>query len=388
MFLTLNVGSSSIKYAVFAENSAPCLQPSELTQGLGGNIACDGTASMRGGLERLRRQIGEQMPNLTPAAIIHRFVHGGTLFSEPMRVSDAHMEQLTRLIPLAPLHLPSEIEALRICQTVFPEVPQIVCFDTAFHASQPPLTRQYGLPQALTEQGIIRYGFHGLSYEFIARSLPEVLREEERQRVVVAHLGNGASMCALRDGQSIATTTGFSTLDGLMMGSRCGHLDPGVLLYLGQQQQWSWSQLEQLLYQDSGLLGVSGLSHDVRCLLASDQDQAKAALALFCYTAAREAGSLIMALGGLDALIFTGGIGEYSPDIRADIAAYFQWLGVKMNPSLNRSTTGAFHDVSSATAIHETASRVKVWVMPTDEERMLAWHGLQVLKSRSLANSP
>lgn len=375
MLLTLNVGSSSIKYAVFETVATLPERPSNLKRLARGNLALNDMDDIAPAIEQLRATLSEQLSGFMPDVIVHRLVHGGQTFSAPIVISESTLAQLTALIPLAPLHLPAEVEALTVCARHFVDVTQMACFDTAFHQSQSSLAKQYALPRALTQEGIVRYGFHGLSYDYIARALPDYLQESDQQRVIVAHLGNGASLCALRNGKSIATTTGFSTLDGLMMGSRCGHLDPGILLYLGQQKQWSWGQIERLLYQESGLLGVSGISNDVWHLLNDPSKEAKEALQLFCAMAAREAGSLIMALGGLDTLVFTGGIGEHSPSIRAGIAEYFQWLGLTIGKQ-------AVDEKSPyARPLHSEQSQVKVWVIPTDEERMLAWYGVQLLFS-------
>jgi acetate kinase len=282
------------------------------------------------------------------------------------------MEKLAILIPLAPLHEPQNIQAIRIIQKTYPELPQIACFDTTFHHTQEKLATLFAIPRHFTEEGIIRYGFHGISYEYIASVMAQHIGEKANHRVIVAHLGNGASMCAMYQGKSVATSMSFTALDGLMMGTRCGRIDPGVLLYFIQEKNYSGKQLEHLLYNESGLLGVSTISHDMRILLASSDPKAKEAVDLFCYRAALEVGSLSVALGGCDALIFTAGIGEQAAVVRQKICTWLSWLGVKVNQKANQN---------NAIIISEEDSKIMVSVIPTNEEYMIAKHTLDFKKS-------
>jgi acetate kinase len=261
---------------------------------------------------------------------------------------------------------------MRVVAERAPTLPQIACFDTAFHRTQEPVARAFGLPPEITERGVLRYGFHGLSYEYIADVLPRFDAAAAGGRVVVAHLGNGASMCAMRAGKSIATTMGFTALDGLMMGTRAGSLDPGVVLYLLNELEMDGRAIERLLYHQSGLLGVSGVSSDMRTLLARDDPRSAFAIALFCYRAARELGSLAAALGGIDAIVFTGGIGEHATPIRARICRDAQWLGVALDERSN---------AAGEPKISADGSRVSAWVIPTDEESMIARHTLAALEA-------
>lgn len=305
-----------------------------------------------------------------PLAVGHRVVHGGPTYAAPQLVDDRVLAALEALIPLAPLHQPSALAPIRAIRARYPGTPQVACFDTAFHREHPEVADRYALPESLYQDGIRRYGFHGLSYEYIARSLPRVAPEIARGAVVVAHLGSGASMCALRDGRSVDSTMGFTALDGLPMGTRCGQLDPGVLLYLLTGKGWSASDVERLLYHDAGLRGLSGVSNDVRDLLSGDTPGARLALDYFVYRIGREVGSLAGALGGIDALVFTAGIGENSPDIRARVCARAEWLGIHLDTAANRG---------GGPRISTPGSRVSAWVIPTDEERMIAEHTLAVV---------
>jgi acetate kinase len=300
---------------------------------------------------------------VTVRAAGHRIVHGGTAYDRAVRIDDTVLTALDGLVPLAPLHQPHNLAPVRALWSRSPDLPQVACFDTAFHRTQPELAQRFALPADLTAAGVKRYGFHGLSYAYIAQVLPDHLGAAADGRVVVAHLGHGASMCALRNRRSVATTMGFTALDGLPMGTRCGNVDPGVLLYLLQQRGWTAEDVADALYHRSGLYGVSGVSDDMGELLASDDARAEAAVALFCYRASRELGSLAAALGGLDALVFTAGIGEHAPEVRRRIAAQAQWLGVTLDDSANAANAGRISRDDSAVAVH---------VVPTDEERMIA----------------
>jgi acetate kinase len=299
-------------------------------------------------------------------ALGHRVVHGGMHYASPVRVTADILAELEALIPLAPLHEPFSLAPIKAAMQLHPDLPQVACFDTAFHRTMPVVNQLFALPQAYFEEGVRRYGFHGLSYEFIASVLPEQAPEIARGRVVVAHLGNGCSACAMHDGRSVATTMGFTALDGLPMGTRCGDLDPGVVLYLLQQKQLSPEAISDLLYRHSGLLGVSGLSSDFRELLATDSPRTKLAVDLFCASVARHIASLAAAMGGLDGVVFTAGVGENAAPVRAAIALACRWLGLELDEAANESRDAA--------RISTSNSRVAAYVIKTDENRMIARH--------------
>lgn len=303
-------------------------------------------------------------------AVGHRVVHGGDRFDRPVIVDDHTLDALERLVPLAPLHQPHNVAGIRALRARFPQLPQVACFDTAFHHARAAVAKRVALPREWSERGISRYGFHGLSYEFLARKLATDEPDLAKGRVLAAHLGNGASLCAMRDGTSVDTTMGFTALDGLVMGSRCGSLDPGVVLHLLAREGLSAQEVEDMLYHRSGLLGVSGISNDMRELHASRDPRAAEAIELFVWRAVCEAGAQIAAMGGIDALIFTGGIGENDADVRAAICARLGWLGVAVDAAAN-----ARH----ATAIDTPGSKVAVRVIRTDEERMIALHVQETL---------
>jgi acetate kinase len=305
------------------------------------------------------------------AAVGHRVVHGGMRFTQPTLVTPEVVDALAGLVPLAPLHQPHNLAPIRVLAQRRPELPQVACFDTAFHRSQPEEAQAFALPQEITARGVRRYGFHGLSYEYIAGRLPELAPDAARGRTVVAHLGNGASMCALREGRSMASTMGFTAVDGLPMGTRCGSLDPGVILYLMDELKMDTRAVEDLIYKRSGLLGVSGISSDMRTLLASDEPRARAAIALFTYRIGRELGSLAAALGGIDALVFTGGIGERAAPIREQVCRHAAWLGLELDPDANGN---------DGPRIGARSGKVGAWVIPTDEELMIARHTLAALQ--------
>jgi len=379
--LVVNAGSSSVKFALFgvAEHGLG----ERILEGEVAGIGASATLEIEGA-RRERRPVALDSPqgpqsaaldvvlealhdvaqDYTVAAVGHRVVHGGTHFAEPVVVTPAVMSVLEGLSALAPLHQPHNLAALRRLQSRLPDALQVACFDTAFHRTCSPLAQRFALPRALHDAGIRRYGFHGLSYEYIARQLPALLPPDAR-RVIVAHLGAGASLAALMDGKSIATTMGFTALDGLMMGTRCGNLDPGVVLHLLTAQGMSVEDVTRLLYRESGLLGVSGLSADMRELLSSETSAAQEAVSLFCYRAVREIGSLTAALGGLDAVVFTAGIGERAAPIRQRIIEGLGWLGATLNPEAN---------AKNATRISTPDSALSAWVIPTDEEAMIAVH--------------
>jgi acetate kinase len=303
-------------------------------------------------------------------AVGHRVVHGGTAFVQPVRLTPAVIDALTALTPLAPLHQPHSLAPVHAVAAVRPGLPQVACFDTAFHASLPPLATRLPLPIAYARQGLRRYGFHGLSYEYISRRLRRERPDLIPGRIVVAHLGSGASLCALSNGVSIDTTMGFSALDGLMMGTRTGAIDPGALLYLLQEGGLSAAALQDVLYRQSGLLGVSGISADMRVLRASGDPRARLAIDLFVRQVARETAAMAAALGGLDGFVFTGGIGEHDAAVRGEICALLAWLGVRVDDAT---------PAPGATRISAADSRVEVHVIPTDEEATIARHVMDVL---------
>jgi acetate kinase len=310
-------------------------------------------------------------------AISHRVVHGGAEFDQPVEITPAVFARLEGLAPLAPLHQPHNLAVIRAAQALAPKALQVACFDTAFHRTMPAVAQRLGLPRAWEAAGVRRYGFHGLSYAYLVKALHKVDPELAQGRVVFAHLGSGASLCATRAGRSVETTMSFSTLDGLVMGSRCGALDPGAVLHL-LRQGLTAEAIETLLYERSGLLGVSGLSGDMRVLLASDDPAAGEAVELFAYRAACQTGAMAAALGGLDGVVFTAGIGENSAEIRSRICRRLGWLGVSLDPEANAAGLGR---------ISAADSRAAAWVIPTDEEQMLA-EGAWGLFSRAGAGPP
>lgn len=386
--LTINAGSSSIKFALFSLDHpiSPDAEVSGQIDGIGTN-ATKLIAKNRAG-ERIADQLiaGDAVSHTQAldamlkwflatytgwqiVSVGHRVVHGGDLYSQPTVVDAQVLEHLTGFIPLAPLHEPHNVAGIKALQALLPDVPQVACFDTAFHRSQPEVAQLFALPRALTAEGIKRYGFHGLSYEFIARALPQHSHRADG-RVVVAHLGNGASMAAMVNRKCVATTLGFSTIDGLMMGTRCGNLDPGLVLHLMETKGLSVKDMTRILYKESGLLGVSGISQDMRTLLSSDKPEAREAVELFCYRIVRELGSLVAAAGGIDALVFTGGIGEHAAEVRRRVCLQAEWLGIRVNPEAN-----ARHDL----VISAGNSSVDVLVIPTNEEWMMAHHAQTLL---------
>jgi len=316
---------------------------------------------------------GWLMPRLADRRLLavgHRVVHGGIRHDAPVRIDEAVLADLETLAPLAPLHQPHNLAPIRALAALHPGLPQVACFDTAFHRTMPVEAETFALPRAYFDEGVRRYGFHGLSYEYIARRLASIAPAAAAGRTVVAHLGNGVSMCALLAGRSIATTMGFTALDGCPMGTRSGTIDPGVVLWLARERGMSIDAIESMLYRQSGLLGLSGVSGDMRTLLASDAPGARFAIDYFTYRLAREAGSLAAALGGLDALVFTAGIGEHSAPIRAAVAARCAWLGLELDPQAN---------AAGGPCISRVGSRVSAWCVPTDEERMIAEQTVRVL---------
>lgn len=389
-FLVLNAGSSSLKFSVFRQQSSS----DHLETLLSGQISGIGSLARfeaKGAdrqplaehvwddkdslcrdtlLQYVLRWIRSTLVEDEIVAVGHRVVHGGRTLGKPMRVSPKLLEKLDSLVPLAPLHQPHNLAPMRILAKNFPDLEQVACFDTAFHSQQPWLARTYALPQALTDEGVCSYGFHGLSYEYVTGQLLETRPDLADKHIVICHLGNGSSICAVKGGQSMDTSMGFSALDGLPMGTRTGSLDPGVILYLMREKQMGLEALEDLLYKQSGLLGVSGLSNDMKVLQESDDPEAAKAVELFCFRVAKEVAALASSMGGLDALVFTAGIGENSPQIRAMISERLAWLGVSIDAGANARKA---YDISGPD------SRVPVFVVPTNEEMMIAKHTINVL---------
>lgn len=347
--LTLNAGSSTVKYALFSGDGV-----TELTRG---TIEETGAPAMAKALDVTKAA------GVTVVGVGHRVVHGGTRFSAPVVIDDQIFSLLESFIPLAPLHQPHNVSGIKAARAAFQGVAQVACFDTAFHRTRDFLEETYALPRRYYDEGVRRFGFHGLSYQFIATRLSEVAPDVATGKVVVAHLGSGASMCAVSNGRSVATTMGFSTIDGIPMGTRAGTIDPGVLLYLLDQKGMPLKDVEALLYKESGLKGLSGVSNDMRTLLATDTQEARDAVEYFVRRCAREVASLATALGGLDALVFTAGIGERSAVIRARIVRQLAWLGLSVDEAAN---------TSNALGISPPSSRAKVLVVPTNEERCIA----------------
>lgn len=381
--LTLNAGSSSLKFALFeARGDAVDLVAKGQVEGIGTAprmIAKDAAGAVltertwpqaarldhEAFLEPLFAWADAHLGGDRLAAIGHRIVHGGAAYSAPVVIDSAVLTALDALCPLAPLHQPHNLAAVRAAQAVRPGLPQVACFDTAFPHGHAEVVTRFALPRAWHEQGVRRYGFHGLSYEFVSGRLQELDPTLAAGKVIIAHLGAGASLCALDAGRSVDTTMGFTALDGLMMATRCGALDPGVILYLQQQAGLTVEAVQTLLYEHSGLLGVSGLSSDMRALLDSPDAAARDAIDLFTFRVARDAGALMASLGGLDGVVFTAGIGENAPEVRAAVADRLGWTGLKLDAEANRAGAGV---------ISRPDSRVKAWVIPTDEEAMIARH--------------
>jgi len=385
--LVINAGSSSIKFAIYQKNTSLALVADAAGQieGIGSQsrftvkssydevlvdrvLTVDEAHNHTDAIILILAWLRDYFADGTLLAVGHRVVHGGQHYSAPVLIDAKVLAELETLVPLAPLHQPHNLATIRVLMETMPSLPQVACFDTAYHRTQPDVAQRFAIPRRFAEEGVRHYGFHGLSYEYIASVLPTLEPTLADARIIVAHLGSGASLCAIHNGRSIATTMGFSPLDGLVMGTRCGNIDPGVLLYLMDRHNMDARALEQLLYHQSGLLGVSGISNDMRTLLASDDPHALEAIELFVYRAGREIGSLAAALGGLDALVFTGGIGEHSAMIRAKVCRQAAWLGLELDDSAN--TTGV-------SRISTLSSKVSAWVVATDENRMIANHTLR-----------
>ena len=389
--LTLNAGSSSIKFALFETGARE-----EIARAFHGKVEAIGSAPHlvaqdkagkvlherrwpKGGREThedfLPEVLGLADAHLGADELIgigHRIVHGGPRHIEPAPITTTLLQELERLVPLAPLHQPHNLAPIRAIARLRSTLTQVACFDTAFHHTLPAVATRFALPRKHWHEDLRRYGFHGLSYEFIARRLAEIAPQLSRARVIVAHLGNGASLCAMRDGRSVETTMSLTALDGLVMGTRCGSIDPGAILYLQQTHGMSADQVQDVLYNKSGLLGVSEIASDMRTLLASPDDRAREAIELFVYRLAREAGGLVSVLGGLDGFVFTAGIGEHAPEIRERVAAHLGWLGLALDEEANRR---------GEQVISKADSRVAVHVIATDEEAMIARHTLTVIRS-------
>lgn len=394
--LTLNTGSSSIKLALFPVVDGALQSDAKISVRLtgigdepnlhiksnpsfGGEnrvIECD-ACEQESAIEFVLRSVNEMLLDTELVSVGHRIVHGGASFAKPCFLTPPVVDALGALTPLAPGHQPANLQGVCAAMRRWPQAPQVGCFDTSFHRTQPKAAMQFAIPRQLIDEGIIRYGFHGLSYEYIAEAAPSILDGYASERIIVAHLGAGASMCAIRNGRSVATTMGFTALDGLPMGTRCGDLDPGVILYLLQEKKLTPSDIAEILYEKSGLLGLSQISGDMRILENSDSNLSREAVEYFAYRCVREIGSLTAALGGLDALIFTAGIGENSASVRERILNNLGWLGLKIDNKLNQE---------HKTRITAEGVTPSAWVLPTNEELMIARHAFQLLadaKSKS-----
>jgi acetate kinase len=390
----INAGSSSIKFAIFNDDADQSLlfrgQMEKI--GVGPALTVEGPA----GEQLMANEWGpNEIDHVSGTRIIlqscialldgeaiegigHRVVHGGTRFAAPTVATKEVLRSLKELCPLAPLHQPHNLTPVEAIMSEAPHIAQVLCFDTAFHQTQPHLAHSFALPRELTDAGVRRYGFHGLSYEYVSSKLRAVAPEQAGGRIIVAHLGNGASLCAMHGGKSVATTMGFTAVEGLMMGTRCGSIDPGVLIYLMDERKMDARALEELIYKKSGLLGVSGISSDMRTLRESDDPRAREATDLFTYRIVREIGSLAAALGGLDGIVFTGGIGQRDARTRTDVVAGCAWLGAAIDEKAN---------ATGEERIDTASSRIPIWVLPTDEERVIARHTVALLDRRATSES-
>jgi acetate kinase len=375
----INAGSSSVKFAIYEAKRHERYLFRGQVEGIGvaprlkvanaeGEVIDERTCEPSGfdhdaATREIIRTGRALLKGESVSAFGHRVVHGGIKYDSPVRVTKAVLDDLAKLEPLAPLHQPHNLAPIRAIMKAAPEIAQIACFDTAFHRTQSNLAQAFALPRRFAEEGVRRYGFHGLSYEFLTSRLLELAPQLASGRIVFAHLGNGASLCAVKDSRSVAATMGFTAVDGLMMGTRCGSVDPGVILYMMQHHGMDAAAIEDLIYKESGLLGVSGISSDMRALRASSDPAASEAIALFVYRVVRELGSLVAALDGLDALVFSGGIGEHDALTRAEVVAGSRWTGAILDPERNKIGEGL---------ISAKDSSVAVWVIKTDEERLIA----------------
>lgn len=390
--LVVNAGSSSIKFSVYdirAESDLSLTVKGQM-DGIGSHPRlrardADGRPlvdqqyspadipDVAVAMGRVGMWLREHLAGEVPVAIGHRVAHGGPTYREPVAVDDETLVALERLVSLAPMHQPYNLRPIRTIQERFPRTVQVACFDSAFHQGHPDVADRFAIPEALYQEGVRRYGFHGLSYEYIARALPRVAPEIAQGSVVVAHLGSGASMCAIKGGRSVDSTMAFTGLDGLPMGTRCGQIDPGVLLYLVSEKGYGAKELERFLYHETGLRGLSGISNDVRDLLASEDQRARLALDYFVYRVERELGALAAAMQGVDAVVLTAGISENSPEMRARICRGAAWLGLRLDEAAN---------LGGGPRISAPDSQVSAWVIPTDEERMIAEHTLKVWREQ------
>lgn len=384
--LTLNAGSATIKFAIFAGEieDGPAALTGVIEQfGPKARLRAGGASGPRidrlltardhaEGLQAILELVREALPSHDIAAVGHRIVHGGPHHAAPVRIDAGLIADLERLVPLAPLHQPHNLAGVRAAAAAFPDSIQVACFDTAFHRGHPMVADMYGIPLRFHEEGVRRYGFHGISYEYLTLRLTDVAPAVAKGRVILAHLGNGASLCAVRDGMSLASTMGFSPLDGVPMGTRCGQIDPAVLLYLMTEKGMDAKAIGDLLYRQSGLAGISGLSNDMRDLEASEAPAAQLAIAYFVHRIRREIGALAADLGGLDALVFAGGIGEKASRIRAAILEGLGHLGLELDPAANDA---------HAQRVSPIAARVPVLVIPTDEEWMIARYTRRTLRA-------
>jgi len=387
--LVINAGSSSIKFAIFPITTSI----TKLYYGMVDHVATAPEliihdvdkkvvfskvfelSDYEGVVANLITSINTFLKNFTLIAVGHRVVHGGTEYLNPILINDQIIEDLTKLIPLAPLHQPYNLKIIVAIRKIYPNLKQVACFDTAFHATQSKIARMFGIPRKLSESGVIKYGFHGLSYEYISTVLPKYLPEKlSNGKILIAHLGNGASACAMNNKKSVATSMGFTALEGLMMGSRCGNIDPGVVLYLLDEKKLSVKETTKLLYSESGMLGVSGISSDLRELESSSDPHAKEAIDLFCYKAARELLALCTILKGLDAIVFTAGIGEHAYLIRQKICEWLSWLGVSIDIDANKA---------HANIISDKNSKITVAIIPTNEELMIVQHTMKIIEKKA-----
>jgi acetate kinase len=391
--LVVNAGSSSIKFQLFEVAPGDRLEiefrgqmegigtrPHLVAKDAAGNKLIDDSyepgqvADVPGALDQLDDWLIAQLGGVAPMAIGHRVVHGGPDYSAPTLIDDGVLDRLQQFVPLAPLHQPNNLAPIREVRARYPQIPQVACFDTAFHRHHPEVADRYAIAERWYAQGVRRYGFHGLSYEYVAERLREIDPALAMGRVVVCHLGSGASMCAIHDGRSMDSTMGFTAVDGLPMGTRTGQLDPGIVLYLIQSQGLSPADVERFLYHESGLKGLSGVSNDMRDLEASEAPGARLAIDYFVYRVARETGALAAAMGGIDGLVFTAGIGEHSPTIRSRVVERLTWLGAALDTAANAKGEGV---------ISAADSDLRIMVVPTNEELMIARHTLRLLRDRA-----
>jgi acetate kinase len=377
--VVVNAGSSSVKFGIYdTAGDEPLLLRGQVEQiGVspllsasdesGTELASQSFPAEGFGhgeaMEAITALARAQLPGSTVKGIGHRVVHGGSEFTAPVVITDDIIARLEKLSPLAPLHQPHNLSPIKAMAETAPQLPQVACFDTAFHQTQGALAYSFALPREISESGVRRYGFHGLSYEFVSGRLRVIAPEHADKKIIVAHLGNGASLCAMENGRSVATTMGFTAVEGLMMGTRCGSIDPGVILYLMDEKGMDARGIESLIYKKSGLLGVSGITSDMRTLRASSEPHAREAIDLFIYRIVREIGSLSAALGGLDGIVFTGGIGQRDAKTRSEVIAGCGWLGAVIDESANSAADSR---------IEADSSRIPVWVLPTDEERVIS----------------